>query len=177
MQFSLKLLWKTRKSVLQADLQGRGGQWAPSVTGSAVIAASLEVTGGKVVQGVGHPQAVLREKSSNAINIHTQLSRFFDELCSAVSYKCWKAQQGQGAFNKTCVCSSRKNCTSYDFVLKLSKTGTTVKKKEKLNSVVNRLVFSFWVTKIQTRIHPWPAGNYLKSCISKNWDKLYILEQ
>lgn len=80
-----KLLWKTRKSVLQADLQGKAGKRAPSAMVSAVIVVGVEVTGGKVVQRPGHPQATLREKASNAISTDTQHSRFFYVLCFAVS--------------------------------------------------------------------------------------------
>lgn len=44
-----KVLWKTRKSVLQADLQGKGEQRAPSAMVSAGTVAGFEGTGCKVV--------------------------------------------------------------------------------------------------------------------------------
>lgn len=80
-----KLLSKTRKSGLQADLQGKGGQRAPSAMVSAVIVAGLEGTGGKVVRSAGHPEAMLQGKASSSVGIDTQHSRFFYRLWFFVS--------------------------------------------------------------------------------------------
>lgn len=44
-----KVLLKTAKSALQADLQGKGEQRAPSATASAGTVAGVEGTSGKVI--------------------------------------------------------------------------------------------------------------------------------
>lgn len=149
-----KLLWKTRKSVLQAVLQDEGGQRAPSQMIWVVIVAGLEVTHGKVVWSAGHPQKMLQKTPSNLISPDTQHSRFFYRYCLAIRQKCWKFHECQWALDKMCVYSSRRTIQLIILYWSFVKLATQQKPPAKLSNVVNSLEFSFWITKIQTRILP-----------------------
>lgn len=65
-----KLLWKTKGSTLEADLQGKGGQRAPSAVVAAVTVDGLEGRGGRHLECWASTGNALRKGIQCSVLVH-----------------------------------------------------------------------------------------------------------